>query len=326
GLVGILRFFIRGWFFASITVIVLMVLSVGVVIYGNPPKENIFLIEAFHTPTYMVFSLWIGVAAFWLLSLLTKLIRKLGDGKKVNSGITALWMAALIFIPTFLFYSHFNKNNRSNNFIAFDYAVNELKSLTSNAILFTWGDSGAFPLWYLKFVEQYQPNVLLLHTPHLASDWYVDDIPDLKRSRIRRIHPNHRNPGMVVEVITSENYGFRKSYIDYSSKYSFSTGKTIFIPYGIIYKHVVGQESVDTSIWDKYVTRDILSNNILRDLDISKAITIYGFCRYDSGAALLKEGKRPEATREFIEAVKVTPGLKRRIQGVLFPGGRRPAN
>lgn len=326
GIFGILRFCVKGWFFASITALVLLVLSVGVVIYGNPSRENVFLLEAFHTPTYMVFALWIGVALFWLLSFLTAAITKISDDIKMRNLITVLWAGGLILMPNLLFYSHYMKNNRNNNFIAFDYAVNELKSLSSNAILFTWGDSGAFPLWYLQFVEGYRPDVLLLHTPHLSADWYVDEIPALKMSKIRTIPASSRAPGMVVEIITGENYGVRKSYIDYSSKYSFATGNAVFAPNGIVYEHTTIRKPLDTSIWDRYVTRDILSNRILRDMDISKAISIYGFCRYDSGVALLQEGRRSEAIREFVEAVKITPGLKSRIQRLLAPAASGPAS
>lgn len=321
--IGLLRFFLKGWVYAGITAIVILVLSVGIVIYGNPPKENIFLLEAFHTPSYMVFSIWIGAAVTWLLFLLTTLTKKLINNEKTGIYPVVIWLVILVAMPSVLFYSHYKKNDRSRNFISFDYAVNELKSLSSNAILFTWGDSGAFPLWYLQYVERYQPDVLLLHTPHLGSDWYVDEIPQLRFSRVRRIPPNHRSPGMVVEIITRENIGIRRSYIDYSSKYSFPVKDMKFIPHGIVYRHVKKEDKIDISIWDTYVTRGLLSDNIVKDLDIGKAIAIYGFCRYDNGSALLREGRRSEAARQFAEAVKIVPGLKGRVRGALFPGKSR---
>lgn len=324
GIAGFFRFISKGRLYAAVTLAVFLVLSVGIVIYGNPPRENIFLIEAFHTPSYMVFAPWIGVGFFWLLSTLDIPMRKLMTGKYTEFLSKSVWIFVLVAFPSVLFYHHYDKNDRSRNFIAFDYAMNELKSLSSTGILFTWGDSGAFPLWYLQYVERYQPGVLLLHTPHLGSSWYVDNIPDLKNSRLRRIPESHRDPAMVVEVIAKENIGNRISYIDYSSKYSFPIRGLDFVPYGIVYRQASKKEKIDTSIWNDYVMRGILSPNILRDLDIGKAISIYGFCLYDNGYALLKEGRREEATALFTESIKIVPGLRPRVQNALFSGGRRP--
>jgi hypothetical protein len=67
--------------------------------------------------------------------------------------------------------------DRRRNYVAYDYATNILDSLEPNAILFTWGDSGAFPLWYFQFVEGKRPDVMLIHVPHLGTDWYVDLLP-----------------------------------------------------------------------------------------------------------------------------------------------------
>lgn len=322
GVAGLLRFLRRGWLFALISFTVLGVLSVGLIIYSSAPRENIFLYEAFHTPTYMVFAPWIGVGLFWALSCLQTAAGKLKDTDSAAKALVFIWLIVLIALPVLPFSSHFKKNDRSRNFISYDYASNGLKSLSPNGILFTWGDSGAFPLWYLNYVEKYKPGVLLLHTPHLASDWYVDEIADLKNSSIRRVPANHRSPGMVVEYITKENLGRRRSYIDYSSKYSFPVRKLNFVSHGVVYRNDQMQARPDTSVWSTYVTRGLLSNDIVKDLDIGKAISIYGFCRFDTGAALISQGMRPEGVKHLLEAIKVVPGLRARAQNALFPGSR----
>lgn len=322
-MIGLISATKRGWVYTIVTLTVLMVLSVGIIIYSNGPKENTFLFEAFHTPTYMAFSPWIGAGLFWLLSIVDRLLLKNNEGAMQSRIILTIWIICLALLPAYLLYNHFHKNDRSRNFIAFDYAVNELKSLSHNGILFTWGDSGAFPLWYLQFVEKYQDKTLLLHTPHLASSWYVDEIPDLSRSRVKRIPENRRTPGIVVEVITRENMGKRQSYIDYSSKYSYPVNNLEFAPYGIVYKQMAKKTPLDLSIWDKYVMRNLISRDIVIDLDIGKAIAIYGFCYFDNGYALLREGKRQESINIFTKAVEIVPGLKGRAQQVLFPRAKQ---
>jgi len=318
-IIGLITCIKRGWPYAVITFTVLMVLSVGIIIYSNAPKANIFLYEAFHTPTYMLFAPWIGAGLFWLLSMVDRLLSRLSEDEEEKGYLLVLWIIFLAALPSYLLYNHFSKNDRSRNFIAFDYAVNELKSLSHNGILFTWGDSGAFPLWYLQFIEKYQDKALLLHTPHLASSWYVEEIPYLAKSRINRIPENRRTPGMVVEVIARENMGKRKSYIDYSSKYSYPVNNLEFAPYGIVYRQTDRKEPIDMTIWDKYVTRNLLSRNILIDLDIGKAIAIYGFCHYDNGYALLREGRRQEAINSLTKAIEIVPSLQGRAQRLLSP-------
>jgi hypothetical protein len=321
-IIGLLRFFRQGWLFALISFTVLGVLSVGLIIYSSAPRENIFLYEAFHTPTYMVFAPWIGVGLFWVLICLRVAGKRLNESAYAGKILIALWLIILAAMPALPFYKHFKKNDRSRNFIAYDYASNSLKSLSPNGILFTWGDSGAFPLWYLNYVEKYKPGTLLLHTPHLASDWYVDEIADLKNSRIRRVAAKRRSPGMVVEYITRENLGKRRSYIDYSSRYSYPIRKLHFASHGVVYRNKLEGEKEDVSIWESYITRGLTSSNIVKDLDIGKAIAIYGFCRYDSGAALISQGLRAEGVKQLSEAIKIVPGLRGKAQNLLFPRGR----
>ena len=49
--------------------------------------------------------------------------------------------------------SNYSMNDRSRNFLAYDYAVNILKSMPKNSILFTKGDNQMFPLAELQMVE-----------------------------------------------------------------------------------------------------------------------------------------------------------------------------
>lgn len=64
----------------------------------------------------------------------------------------------------------------SKNYIAFDYAENSLKSAGERGVLLTWGDNGVFPLWYLRLVERYRDDTVLVHTPLLTYGWYLADV------------------------------------------------------------------------------------------------------------------------------------------------------
>jgi len=316
---GLIRGLKKGRLFTMITVIFFLILSVGVVIYGNPTGKNVFLLKAFHTPTYLVFSLWIGVGITWFLLTAGGLLRSSVKNEKTASYLSAgLILITLTAMPALMFGSNYRKNDRSRNFIAFDYAMNELKSVSEDGILFTWGDSGAFPLWYLHYIEGYRPDVLLLHTPHLGAGWYVESIPELEGSMIGDIPEDHLSPDTLIKIIAGANAGKRKSYIDYSSRYSFPTGGMTFRPHGLLYAYDEGKkEAVDLSVWSAFTTRGIHGGNIVRDLDTNKAIAIYGLTHYDNGYALLGEGRRGEAVSEFVKAVRILPSLSGRVRRVL---------
>ena len=67
-------------------------------------------------------------------------------------------------------------HDRSENFIAREYAWNLLAGLDPGAIVFTNGDNDTFPLWYLQEVEGVRRDVTVVNLALVNLPWYVKQL------------------------------------------------------------------------------------------------------------------------------------------------------
>ena len=131
---------------------------------GSERDEKFGLAAKFFMPVFLLAVVLIGAAA--------------GELVNPRGGRRFRWplAAVLAFTTAMLLYTNRFPNDFSRHFMAFDYAENSLKSAGEKGVLFTWGDNGVFPLWYLHDVERYRDDVVLAHTPLMTYDWYLRDV------------------------------------------------------------------------------------------------------------------------------------------------------
>ncbi|WP_246559328.1 glycosyltransferase family 117 protein [Citrifermentans pelophilum] len=317
-----LRKFLHGIMAYIVGILSFIAVIVG---YFNTPEDLIFLTEEFFTPLYLLSAVFIGLGMFMLLKLFLFILPFLRRPALPAAGAIAGLLMALPFTICSLNYV---VNDQHLNYIANDYASNSLRTLPQGAILYTWGDSGAFPLWYLQGVERMREDVDLLHTPHLVFDWYLDGFPKLfKNSVLRAIPLETQAPENVLKMAISEQIGKRPVFVDFSTRFSIPFESFALLQKGVCYqlKYQEGGGSgvPDPSIWDLYSLRGMSGDMFFRDLDTGKAILIYANSHIEAGEALIRFGNFNEARKQLMMAEQIAPETKRQVDQIRSSYGLR---
>lgn len=293
--------------------------------YFNTPREMIFLTEEFFTPLYLLTAILIGVGLFYLLEFA---VRNARLPEQFGASIYGLVLVMFFSLPTVMCVTNYYENDQHNNYIAFDYATNSLRSLPQNAVMFTWGDSGAFPLWYLQGVERMREDLDLPHTPHIVFDWYLDSLPRIfSDSNLRKFDFQSSGPEVGLRIAITDLIGKRPVYIDFSTRYSVTFSDYVPVQKGIVYRIRRINEPgglPDTSVWENYNNRGILEKISFLDLDTGKAIMIYANSYLEAGEFLMSIGRIQEGRVMLNKAEMISPDMKQAVQQVLtrFVGAR----
>lgn len=160
-----------------------LVTSIGMVFYLNFKTEEVRPRDYFFVASFQFFALWIGLGASWLLERYAVLVAAEGARREpvVTAPASRLVVAAGVLVALLpgLTVKHFwFEHDRTNFYLARDYAYNMLKPLKPNAVLFTNGDNDTFPLWYLQCVEKVRPDVRVANLSLLNTDWYIRQLRD----------------------------------------------------------------------------------------------------------------------------------------------------
>ena len=298
------------------TVFVAYLVSVAVFLlviagYLNTPMEMVFLTEEFFTPLYLLTAVLIGVGLFTLLGYAIRTARL---PERIGAPVYVVVAVLFFTLPSALCAVNFFENDQHNNYIAFDYASNSLRSLPQNAIMFTWGDSGAFPLWYLQGVERMRDDVNLPHTPHLVFNWYLDSMPRIfQNSNLRKFDAASFGPESALRIAVAENLGVRPVFIDFSTRYSVEFKDFQPIQRGIVYRVRKNNEPSglpDVTVWDNYSNRGIFEKQSFLDLDTGKAILIYANSYMEAGEFLAGINRYQEANMMLGKAEHISPEMR----------------
>lgn len=99
--------------------------------------------------------------------------------KTMKSNAAALAYAAILIalaVPVLMGQQEWDDHDRSKKQMARDIAKNYLESCAPNAILFTFGDNDTYPLWYAQEVEGIRPDIRVINTSLLGTDWYINEL------------------------------------------------------------------------------------------------------------------------------------------------------
>lgn len=172
GLIGMLYHF-RNDSQRALSVLALFTLTgLAIIFYLNQtpyePRERDYA----YVGSFFAFAIWVGLGATGIIELIKN---KVGNHKGVAfASLGAMFLA----VPGWMFTENLPSHDRSDRYVARDYAYNLLNSVEENAILFTNGDNDTFPLWYLQEVEGVRTDVRVVNLSLLNTDWYIRQLRD----------------------------------------------------------------------------------------------------------------------------------------------------
>jgi hypothetical protein len=143
--------------------------GIAIVIYLNQqslqPRERDYA----YVGSFYAFAIWIGVGVLQVIAWFNRFL----NHKMAALSATLL---CLLAVPTLMAQQEWDDHDRSKKTLALDMARNYLESCPPNAILFSFGDNDTYPLWYAQEVEGIRPDVRVVVSSLLGSDWYMKEL------------------------------------------------------------------------------------------------------------------------------------------------------
>ena len=213
GILGMFHHFRKDSRRALAILILFFMTGLAIVLYLNQtdpqPRERDYVYVA----SFFAFALWIGIGVAGILESIVETIQKNALNQKI---VMAVMVGLLfIFIPIKMLAFNFHTENRSGNYVAFDYSYNLLQSCDKDAILFTNGDNDTFPLWFLQYVYKIRSDVRVVNLSLLNTDWYIKQLRDeeprvpinLSDAEINQLSPIYwPNPKIIKLPVPKEVY------------------------------------------------------------------------------------------------------------------------
>jgi Protein of unknown function (DUF2723) len=104
-------------------------------------------------------------------------VLKFASANGTKENILAYLSAAIcLAVPVFMAVQEWDDHDRSKKSLAPDLATNYLESCAPNAIIFTVGDNDTYPLWYAQEVKGIRPDIRVMNTSLLGTDWYINQL------------------------------------------------------------------------------------------------------------------------------------------------------
>jgi tetratricopeptide (TPR) repeat protein len=196
--------------------VLILISSVGLILYMNfadgsriNPVTGFDYLEVrnrdyFFTPAYVLFGLAIGLGIAAFIQLIRDTFAASSNGmKKLTFSLSTL----MVLLPLFPLANNYFVNDRSKNYLPYDYAYNLLKSCRPDAILFTGGDNDTFPLWCIQETYGVRTDVRVVNLMLANMDWYTKqlrnrlDVPiRWTDEQIERLVPYRDSKGIVHKI------------------------------------------------------------------------------------------------------------------------------
>jgi hypothetical protein len=157
--------------------------------------------DYFWQPGFMLFAIAMGLGFAALWDTLHRLAASKGAPKAVYG------MLVFLLTPLIALKANYYENDRSNNYIAWDYAYNLLMSADKDAVVFTNGDNDTFPLWALQNAYGVRKDVRVANLSLINTDWYIKQLKNemgvpisYTDGQIESLRPYRTSDGKIARV------------------------------------------------------------------------------------------------------------------------------
>lgn len=170
GLAGLVYHIMKDKKNAFVVFLLFFMTGLAIVLYLNQPPNQPRERDYAYAGSFYAFAIWIGLGVYALCDWLKNI--------KISENIRniAISVICLFAVPVLMAVQEWDDHDRSDRYMARDFAANYLKSCDKNAILITFGDNDTFPLWYAQEVENIRTDVRVLNYTLSGMGWYVEQL------------------------------------------------------------------------------------------------------------------------------------------------------
>jgi len=188
-LLGIYRIFIKDHKILIFFLILFFVHIFYGVNYEIPDIDPYFL------GAFFVNTIFIGVGFHFVFRII--------EDSKLNKRFVFAIFILFILFPLMLLKKNYFESNRSQNYFAYDYASNVMRSVKKDAVLFTNVWDHYSPWLYLRLIEQKRPDVQYLDVELCRRSWYFNYVKQNYGDLYQKSQPEIEK--FIQEVYPFEN-------------------------------------------------------------------------------------------------------------------------
>jgi len=277
GLFGLFYHYKKDWKMATIFLFLFIIMGYFICFYQDQqepqPRDRFY----FYGGALFVFSLWIAIGIKGIADFISE---KLTNKNLVVTATISMFIVLTGFIPYRMYNVNHYWNDRSNNWLPWDFAYNILQSCEPNAIIFTNGDNDTFSLWYLQDVEGVRRDVRIANLSLINADWYIKALKNespygaekvtisFDNAGIERLQPTAFDSKDITLPVPNDvyaKYGITDTSITNAGKITFRMNSTIGSKNqrGIRVQDIMVRDIIEQNKWKRpiyfsnYCTNDV---------------------------------------------------------------------
>lgn len=310
--------------------------TLGIIAYTNfdLDREGIHANRIFFIPAYFCAAIFAAAALAsaerWVRKGAAALQARWAESRpRLGRGLQLGFLSLLIWPAAVPLAAHFEENDLSRYYYAYDYGVNLLQTMEQDAIIFPSADHTTFPLIYLQRIEGRRPDVI-----HADKYGYIEEslYADMPRAMQLEMAPlaGEAKRYFIQDTIIRK-FAPRPAYFTIKRDITALEGFEM-VPEGLLFKVQLKKEKPiqdktldeifkpetegieeSEALWASYVRRDLEGEAACPDFTAEVILTDYHYAR---GWEYLRRGDWDAAKAEFEAISGVASDLKQTFNNI----------